>query len=50
MFVGESGDHSLDVIDRQYPMFVLAGVILETPYDDPRADVKNLERLRSFVS
>lgn len=32
MFVGESGDHSLDVIDRQYPMFVLAGVILETPY------------------
>ncbi|MBN1507321.1 MAG: DUF3800 domain-containing protein [Sedimentisphaerales bacterium] len=32
MFVDESGDHSLDVIDRQYPMFVLAGVILERTY------------------
>ena len=26
-----------------------AAFILETPYDDPRADLKNLEALRSFV-
>jgi len=27
-----------------------AAFILETPYDDPRADLKNLAMLRSFVS
>ena len=27
-----------------------AAFILETPYDDPRADLKNLEALRSFVN
>jgi deoxyribonuclease-4 len=27
-----------------------AAFILETPYDDPRADLKNLELLRSFVT
>ena len=27
-----------------------AAFILETPYDDPRADLKNLELLRSFVN
>jgi deoxyribonuclease IV len=26
-----------------------AAFILETPYDDPRADLRNLEMLRSFV-
>jgi len=32
MFLDESGDHNLEVIDPQYPMFVLAGVILEQDY------------------
>jgi hypothetical protein len=32
MFLDESGDHSLEVIDPQYPMFVLAGVIMEQAY------------------
>jgi hypothetical protein len=32
MFLDESGDHSLKVIDPQYPMFVLAGVIMDLDY------------------
>jgi hypothetical protein len=32
MFVDESGDHNLAVIDPQYPMFVLAGVIMDQAY------------------
>src|SRR5438128_1501381 len=33
----------------QHPKLAHAAFILETPYDDPRADLKNLETLRSFV-
>jgi deoxyribonuclease-4 len=33
----------------QHPKLSHAAFILETPYDDPRADLKNLEALRSFV-
>lgn len=29
MFLDESGDHSLDKIDRSYPIFVLAGCVFE---------------------
>src|SRR5260370_1202780 len=29
LFLDESGDHSLDKIDPQYPIFVLCGVIFE---------------------
>jgi hypothetical protein len=32
MFLDESGDHSLDKIDPQYPLFVLGGVILDRTY------------------
>jgi hypothetical protein len=32
MFLDESGDHNLAVIDSQYPMFVLAGVIMDQAY------------------
>lgn len=32
LFLDESGDHNLEVIDPQYPMFVLAGVILDQDY------------------
>ena len=34
----------------QHPKLRHAAFILETPYDDPLADVKNLEALRSFVA
>ena len=33
----------------QHPKLAHAAFILETPYDDPRADLKNLQTLRSFV-
>jgi deoxyribonuclease-4 len=34
----------------QHPKLAHAAFILETPYDDPRADLKNLAALRSFVT
>lgn len=32
LFLDESGDHNLSVIDPQYPMFVLGGVIMDKEY------------------
>ena len=32
MFLDESGDHSLEIIDPQYPVFVLAGIIMDQTY------------------
>ncbi len=32
MFLDESGDRNLSVIDPQYPLFVLGGVIMEQDY------------------
>jgi Protein of unknown function (DUF3800) len=32
LFLDESGDHSLEVIDPQYPMFVLGGLIVDVEY------------------
>ena len=32
MFLDESGDHNLSVIDPCYPLFVLGGVIMEADY------------------
>lgn len=32
MFLDESGDHSLDKIDKSYPLFVLAGCIFDFDY------------------
>ena len=32
LFLDESGDHNLTVIDAQYPIFVLGGVILDEEY------------------
>ena len=32
LFLDESGDHNLTVIDHQYPMFVLGGVIMDKDY------------------
>jgi hypothetical protein len=34
LFIDESGDHSLDVIDPQYPVFVLGGCIIDIDYHD----------------
>lgn len=33
MYLDESGDHSLEMIDKDYPVFVLGGVIVERAYD-----------------
>jgi deoxyribonuclease IV len=48
--IGE-GHIGTDALRRvaQHPKLKHAAFILETPYDDPRADVKNLAILRSFV-
>lgn len=48
--IGE-GHIGRDALRRvaQHPKLAHAAFILETPYDDPRADLKNLEMLRSFV-
>ena len=32
LFLDESGDHNLSIIDPQYPLFVLGGVILDKAY------------------
>jgi len=49
--IGE-GHIGRDALRRfaQHPKLAHAAFILETPYDDPRADLKNLEALRSFVN
>jgi deoxyribonuclease-4 len=48
--IGE-GHIGADALRRvaQHPKLAHAAFILETPYDDPRADLKNLNALRSFV-
>ena len=45
---GHIGREALRRVAR-HPKLAHAAFILETPYDDPRADLKNLETLRSFV-
>src|SRR6185369_8714225 len=45
---GHIGEQALRNVARN-PMLRHCAYILETPYDDPRADVKNLEKLRGFV-
>jgi len=49
--IGE-GHIGLDALRRvaQHQKLKHAAFILETPYDDPRADLKNLATLRSFVT
>jgi Protein of unknown function (DUF3800) len=32
LFLDESGDHNLSVIDERYPMFVLGGIIVDKDY------------------
>lgn len=45
---GHIGTAALRRVAR-HPKLKHAAFILETPYDDPRADLKNLIRLRSFI-
>ena len=45
---GHIGQNALRRV-AQHPKLSHCAFILETPYDDPRADIKNLEMLRSFV-
>jgi len=45
---GHIGREALRRVAR-HPKLAHAAFILETPYDDPRADLKNLEMLRSFI-
>lgn len=49
--IGE-GHIGLEALRRvaQHPKLRHAAFILETPYDDPRTDIKNLELLRAFVT
>ena len=46
---GHIGRDALRRVAR-HPKLRHAAFILETPYDDPRADLQNLETLRSFVN
>lgn len=32
LFLDESGNHSLEVIDSEYPVFVLGGIIVDRAY------------------
>lgn len=45
---GHIGSEALRRVAR-HPKLAHAALILETPYDDPRADLENLNMLRSFV-
>jgi hypothetical protein len=46
LFLDESGDHNLTVIDPQYPLFVLGGIIVDKDYaDGPMTDaVRDFKR------
>src|SRR5579859_3584924 len=44
MYLDESGDHSLTVVDPSYPVFVLGGIIVEQEY----AEGEMAERMRQF--
>lgn len=49
LFLDESGDHNLSVIDPQYPMFVLGGVIMEQAYaEGPLTDAMNAFKREMF--
>jgi len=39
LFIDESGDHSLDRIDPQYPIFVLGGCIVDLDYHDSQMTI-----------
>ena len=49
LFLDESGDHSLSVIDPQYPIFVLGGIIVDRDYaEGPMTQALNQFKLDMF--
>lgn len=49
LFLDESGDHNLSVIDPQYPIFVLGGVIMDKDYAEGRlTDALNIFKRDMF--
>lgn len=49
LFLDESGDHSLTVIDPQYPVFVLGGVIMDRGYaEGPLVEAMNAFKQEMF--
>ena len=49
MFLDESGDHSLDKIDKSYPMFVLAGCVFDFDYYSNEVELKiNQLKIKHF--
>ena len=49
LFLDESGDHNLTVIDDNYPLFVLGGVIVDKDYaDGPLSEAFNDFKTRLF--
>jgi len=44
LFLDESGDHNLSVIDHEYPLFVLGGVIVDQAY----AEGEMAEQIQDF--
>lgn len=51
MFLDESGDHNLEIIDSSYPMFVLAGCVFDLEYysDFVEPEIKKI-KLKHFGS
>lgn len=49
LFVDETGDHSLTKIDKSYPVFVLAGVVVDESYHDSTlTDALNAFKTKHF--
>lgn len=48
MFLDESGDHNLETIDPQYPMFVLGGVIVDLKHEQSVIDLELKEFKKDF--
>ncbi|MXY21977.1 MAG: DUF3800 domain-containing protein [Dehalococcoidia bacterium] len=46
LFIDESSDHNLSVIDPQYPLFVLGGVIVDSEYAEGQL-TEALDRFKS---
>lgn len=44
LYLDESGDHSLSIIDQEYPVFVLGGVVLDKDY----AEGQLIEKFNKF--
>ena len=44
LYLDESGDHSLTIVDPSYPVFVLGGIVVEQDY----AEGEMAERMRQF--